>query len=89
MVKEARHRIASGELGTVRKVVVEYAQGWLAHSEDEDSKQASWRLDSQQAGINCCMGDIGVHAANLTEYVTVKLRRSAQFKYRGARATTR
>ena len=70
MVKEARHRIASGELGKVRKVVVEYAQGWLAHSEDEDSKQASWRLDSQQAGISCCMGDIGVHAANLTEYVT-------------------
>lgn len=71
LVKEARERIARGELGTVRKVVVEYPQGWLAdRQEDEDNKQAAWRLDPAQAGISSCMGDIGVHAANLAEYVS-------------------
>jgi len=69
MVKEARARIAQGDLGTIRKVVVQYQQGWLANSDDEDSKQAAWRLDPRQ-GISCCMADIGVHAANLTEYIT-------------------
>ena len=51
-------------------MVVEYSQGWLANKGDESSKQASWRLDPAQAGASCCMGDIGVHAANLAEYVT-------------------
>jgi predicted dehydrogenase len=71
LVKEARERIAAGELGDIRKVVVEYPQGWLADKEeDADNKQAAWRLDPAQAGISSCMGDIGVHAANLAEYVT-------------------
>ncbi len=71
LVKEARERVASGQLGAVRKVVVEYPQGWLAgREEDADNKQAAWRLDPQQAGISSCMGDIGVHAANLAEYVS-------------------
>ncbi|MEP5566428.1 MAG: Gfo/Idh/MocA family oxidoreductase [Halioglobus sp.] len=71
LVKEARERIARGELGKVRKVVVEYPQGWLAdRQEDQDNKQAAWRLDPAKAGISSCMGDIGVHAANLAEYVT-------------------
>lgn len=71
LVKEAMSRIAAGELGAVRKVVVEYPQGWLAaREEDADNKQAAWRLDPAQAGISSCMGDIGVHAANLAEYVT-------------------
>ncbi len=71
MVKEARLRVAAGELGRIRKVVVEYSQGWLAsREEDADNKQAVWRLDPKQAGISSCMGDIGVHAANLAEYVT-------------------
>lgn len=69
MIKEARARIASGQLGAVRKVVVEYSQGWLSSSDDESSKQASWRLDPHRSGISCCMGDIGVHAANLAETV--------------------
>lgn len=71
MVKEARQQIASGNLGTIRKVVVEYPQGWLAAKEEDnsDNKQAAWRLDPQQAGVSSCMGDIGVHAANLAEYV--------------------
>ena len=70
MVKEAKHRVKAGELGSIRKVIVEYTQGWLARSEDEGSKQASWRLDTSKSGISCCMGDIGVHAANLAEYVS-------------------
>lgn len=71
LVKEARARIAAGELGNIRKLVVEYPQGWLAdRQEDADNKQAEWRLDPAQAGISSCMGDIGVHAANLAEYVS-------------------
>jgi predicted dehydrogenase len=70
MVKEAKYRIEKGVLGKIKKVVVEYPQGWLANKNDETSKQASWRLDPKQAGISCCMGDIGVHAANLAEYVS-------------------
>lgn len=70
LVKEAKRRIAAGELGHIRKVVVEYPQGWLAdRQEDTGNKQAIWRLDPKQAGISSCMGDIGVHAANLAEYV--------------------
>lgn len=71
LVKEARARVAAGELGKIRKLVVEYPQGWLARSEEEtDNKQAAWRLDPTQAGVSSCMGDIGVHAANLAEYVS-------------------
>jgi len=70
IIKEAKERIAQGQLGKIKKIVVEYSQGWLANKEDENSKQAAWRLDPKQAGISCCMGDIGVHAANLAEYVS-------------------
>ena len=71
LVKEARARVAAGELGNIRKIVVDYPQGWLAdRQEDTGNKQAAWRLDPAQAGISSCMGDIGVHAANLAEYVT-------------------
>ncbi len=71
LVKEARARVAQGELGPVRKVVVEYPQGWLSdRQEAADNKQAAWRLDPQQAGVSSCIGDIGVHAANLAEYIS-------------------
>jgi len=70
MVKEAKHLIEQKQLGTIKKVIVEYPQGWLADKSDETSKQASWRLDPNQAGISCCMADIGTHAINLAEYVT-------------------
>ncbi|MEO2266329.1 Gfo/Idh/MocA family oxidoreductase [Pseudoalteromonas sp. YIC-656] len=70
MIKEAKHRVATGQLGEIRKVVVEYSQGWLSQATDEQGKQAKWRLDSSKSGISCCMGDIGVHAANLAEYVS-------------------
>ena len=70
MVKQAKALVASGQLGKVTKVIAEYQQGWLASGEDQSNKQASWRLDPTQAGISCCMADIGVHAANLMEYVS-------------------
>ncbi|MCF2947483.1 Gfo/Idh/MocA family oxidoreductase [Paraglaciecola aquimarina] len=70
LVKQAQDIIASGQLGKVTKVIVEYTQGWLADKEGDSGKQAAWRVDPARAGISCCMGDIGVHAANLAEYVT-------------------
>lgn len=71
MVKQAREFVQNGKLGEIRKVVVEYPQGWLADKvEDTGSKQAGWRTDPKQAGISSAIGDIGTHAANLAEYVT-------------------
>jgi predicted dehydrogenase len=71
MVKEAREIIAAGKLGRVRKVVVEYPQGWLSTClEAGGQKQAAWRTDPARAGASGCMGDIGTHAENLAEYVT-------------------
>lgn len=71
MVKEARSLATSGKLGKIRRVTVEYPQGWLAaRLETTGQKQASWRTDPKRAGATCCMGDIGSHAANLAEYIT-------------------
>jgi predicted dehydrogenase len=71
MVREARELCRSGALGTIRKVLVEYLQGWLSQPlETSGQKQAAWRSDPAQAGIGGCIGDIGVHAFNLLEYVT-------------------
>ncbi|MGQ8366125.1 Gfo/Idh/MocA family protein [Glaciecola sp. 1036] len=70
LVKEAQQRIVQGELGEITKIIVEYSQGWLSEAPGEDNKQAAWRLDPKRAGVSCCMGDIGVHAANLAEYVS-------------------
>tara|TARA_Y100000817_G_scaffold89789_1_gene69847 strand:+ start:323 stop:1501 length:1179 start_codon:yes stop_codon:yes gene_type:complete len=71
MVKEARNRVKNGEIGEIRKIVMEYSQGWLAtFLESEDNKQASWRTDPNRAGGSCCIGDIGVHAENLSHYIT-------------------
>jgi len=71
MVKEARQLIREGKLGKIRKVYVEYPQGWLSkYEEGGDNKQASWRTDPSKSGIAGAMGDIGTHAFNLAEYVT-------------------
>ncbi len=71
MVKQARHMINNGDLGTIRKVVVEYPQGWLMDFiESSDQKQAAWRTDPKRSGIAGAMGDIGTHAENLAEYIT-------------------
>ncbi|VUD56306.1 Glucose--fructose oxidoreductase [Thalassocella blandensis] len=70
MVVEASTRVKQNAIGTVQKVVVEYSQGWLADINfDQDNKQANWRLDPARAGLSCCMGDIGSHAANLSEFI--------------------
>ena len=71
MVKQARELVQSGRLGKIRKVVVEYPQGWLwQRLESTGQKQASWRADPKQAGAACCLGDIGTHAENLARYIT-------------------
>lgn len=71
MVKQARQMIRHGELGNIRKVVVEYPQGWLStHIEASGQKQAAWRTDPSKSGIAGAMGDIGTHAENLAEYIT-------------------
>lgn len=71
MVKEARQLIASGKLGKVRKVYVEYPQGWLSQPEENtNNKQAAWRVDPKRSGLGGATGDIGTHAANLAEYIT-------------------
>lgn len=71
MVKQARSMVKEGKIGKVRKIVVEYLQGWLSEpSEHEGNKQASWRTDPNKSGKAGCMGDIGTHAAHLAEYVS-------------------
>ncbi|RYE37291.1 MAG: Gfo/Idh/MocA family oxidoreductase [Sphingobacteriaceae bacterium] len=71
MVKEAKQVVQSGKLGKIRKVYVEYPQGWLSKFEEGgENKQASWRTDPAKSGIAGAMGDIGTHAFNLCEYVS-------------------
>ncbi|MEZ4669619.1 MAG: Gfo/Idh/MocA family oxidoreductase [Anaerolineae bacterium] len=71
MIKEAREWVRSGRLGTLRRVVVEYPQGWLGERlEAEGHKQASWRTDPARTGIAGAVGDIGTHCESLMHYVT-------------------
>lgn len=71
MVKEAKQLVKAGKIGKVRKIYVEYPQGWLStFLEGDNNKQASWRTDPGKSGIAGAMGDIGTHAFNLLEYVT-------------------
>lgn len=71
MVKQARAMIKDGVLGKIRKIYVEYPQGWLSKlSEREGNAQAAWRTDPKKSGKSGCMGDIGTHAAHLAEYVS-------------------
>ncbi len=71
MVRQARAMVEAGRLGTIRKVFVEYHQGWLASDlEASGQKQASWRTDPQRAGLGGALGDIGTHAENLAAFVT-------------------
>jgi predicted dehydrogenase len=70
LVREARSICATGQLGRIRKIVVEYLQGWLSKPiETTGQKQAAWRSDPAQSGLGGCIGDIGVHAFHLAEYV--------------------
>ncbi len=71
MVKEAKDLIAKGALGAIRRIIVEYPQGWLStHLEASNQKQAAWRTDPKRSGAVGAMGDIGTHAENLAEYIS-------------------
>ena len=71
LVKHARQMVSAGQLGKIRKVFVEYPQGWLSTLlEGTGNQQASWRTDPKQSGMGGAIGDIGTHAANLAEYIT-------------------
>lgn len=71
LVKEARHMIKTGKIGKIRKVIVEYPQGWLYELlEATGQKQAEWRTDPARCGAAGGVGDIGTHAENLAEYMT-------------------
>lgn len=71
MVKQAKQMIKEGALGKVRKIWVEYPQGWLTKlTEREGNAQAAWRTDPSKSGKSGCMGDIGTHAAHLAEYIS-------------------
>lgn len=71
MIKRAREMVLGGEIGEVRKVAVEYFQGWLSSPvETTGNRQAEWRADPRRAGIAGAMADIGTHAFNLAEYVS-------------------
>jgi predicted dehydrogenase len=71
MVWQARHMVHTGKIGRLRKIFVEYPQGWLSEDQaGQGNKQAAWRGEPEQAGPSGCFGDIGVHAFNLAEFVS-------------------
>lgn len=71
MIKQAKAMIKDGHFGKIRKIVVEYPQGWLTRlSEKEGNAGAAWRADPKRSGKSLVMGDIGTHAAHLAEYVS-------------------
>ena len=71
LVKEARERIAAGEIGNIRRIAVSYLQDWLSREEDTNaSKQASWRNDPKRSGESGSFADIGTHAFNMVEFMT-------------------
>lgn len=73
MVKQARKMVSDGAFGSIRKVIVEYPQGWLSLPTERElnaNSGASWRTDPTKSGISGCMADIGTHAAHLAEYIS-------------------
>ena len=71
MVKQAKAMVHEGKLGAIRKIWVEYPQGWLSKLTERDGNaQAAWRTDPKKAGKSSVMGDIGTHAAHLAEYIS-------------------
>ncbi|WP_235835887.1 Gfo/Idh/MocA family protein [Cognatitamlana onchidii] len=71
LVKQARAMVRNGDLGDIRKIQVQYLQGWLSTAvEETGQKQASWRVDPKRSGIGGALGDIGTHAENLINYIT-------------------
>jgi hypothetical protein len=73
MVRQMREMIAAGEIGDLQKIDAQYYQGWInPFIHEKERRKEVWRLDPEKSGISCCMGDIGVHAFNMIEYVSGK-----------------
>lgn len=71
MVRQMKEMVASGVIGDLQKMDIQYYQGWINPIiHDKEKRKNTWRLNPQQAGISCCIGDIGTHAFNMVEYVT-------------------
>ncbi|MCB0374720.1 MAG: Gfo/Idh/MocA family oxidoreductase [Sinomicrobium sp.] len=71
MIRQMKKMIAGGEIGNIQKIDVQYYQGWINPIiHDREKRSATWRLDPEKSGMSCCMGDIGVHAYQMTEYVS-------------------
>jgi predicted dehydrogenase len=71
MVRQMKKMIAEGAIGSVQKVDAQYYQGWINPIiHDPVLRATTWRLDPEKSGISCCMGDIGVHAYQMLEYMT-------------------
>ena len=71
MIREMKERIASGFIGDVQKVDIQYYQGWINPIiHNKEKRGTTWRLDTEKSGISCCIGDIGTHAFNMIEFLT-------------------
>ncbi|MDG3582698.1 Gfo/Idh/MocA family protein [Galbibacter pacificus] len=70
MVKQAKQMVENGELGTIRKIQVQYLQGWMAAEVDKEAKIKPWRADPKKSGVGGSLADIGTHAENLVSYIT-------------------
>jgi len=71
MVRQMKQMIADGVLGDIHKIDVQYYQGWINPIiHDREQRGSTWRLDPDKSGISCCLGDIGVHAYQMLEFVT-------------------
>jgi len=71
MIRQMKRMIAEGAIGKIQKVDAQYYQGWINPIiHDPELRSSTWRLDPEKSGISCCMGDIGVHAYQMLEYVT-------------------
>ncbi len=71
MIRQMKKMIANGVLGEIQKIDVQYYQGWINPIiHDVEQRKTTWRLNPKKSGISCCMGDIGVHAYQMLEYVS-------------------
>lgn len=71
MVRQMKTMIAEGKIGQIQRVDAQYYQGWInPFIHEAEKRKTVWRLDPKMSGISCCIGDIGLHAFNLAEYVT-------------------
>lgn len=71
MVRQMREMIAAGDIGKIQKIDAQYYQGWINPFIHDSEKRAQiWRLDPEKSGQSCCIGDVGIHAFNLVEYIS-------------------